>query len=308
MKIKAGLAGLILLILIVAVPVVSAAEYTATNSLPPGIFDYATRTTSHFNKVMNMTYNDVANGKRISTIGFTIPVGSTVSFTIYYGANKTMTGTVEAHNVEWLPFPRTESTITFDGVSKSYDYLDWSPTYEYDFAGYAKETNQTGTDPVTGFMVYAYNYGDYDNDLAVFRPVSNIGANTIYQIDMSGTDQFDVTVETNTLAAVAGGASKSPVDLAWDFINFAVTMGSFVLGLVITVFTWAKFFLWDNLSMTIALYISMTMVFAARNSRGNMQKFFRQFFSDQRKLFEFFLSVWNGLISLISNFRGIFRI
>lgn len=308
MKLMPGLAGVLLAVLIMCVPAVSAAEYTTTNLLPPGVFEAFSQKTWTFKGQTNYSFNDVANGNRINLIQFTILGGSQVDFTIYYGANKTVSGSSENHAVESFPFPRTETTVTLNGVSKTYDYLDTQPYYDFNFAGYAKETNTTIDDPQTGFLVYSQGYGSYDNDLAVFFPVDDISVNTIYQVDMSSDQAFDVFINTNTAASVSGGASKSAIDNAWDFINFAIGIGSFVLGLAITFFTWAKFFLWDNLSMTIALYISMTMVFAARNSRGNMQKFFRQFFSDQRKLFEFFMSVWNGLISLISNFRGIFRI
>jgi len=299
----------LILVAVFLVPAVSASEYSQTNVLPAGVFEALSQKVVEFKGVTNLSYNEVSDNKRVSLVQFTVPAGERVDITIYYGSNKSVTGWSENHAVEWIPFTnipiRTESTISLNGVTKTYDFLDQQPYYDFNFAGYAKSNNES---ELTGFLIYSGGYGTFDNDLAVFYPVDNIAVNTIYQVDMSCPDSFDAWITTNTAAAVAAASSKSVIDQAWDFINFALDIGSFMLGLFQTLFYWAKFLLWDNLLMEIALYISLTMAFAARNSRGNMEKFFRQFFSDQKKMFEFMIGMWNTFVTLVSNMRGIFRI
>ena len=288
---------------------VTASEYSQTNVLPPGVFEAFSQKVVEYKGVTNLSHNMVVDGKRVSLVQFTVPANTQTDIVIYYGSNSSVTASSETHVSAYIPgttIPyRTAATVTMDGVSKTYDFIDTQPYYDFNFAGYAKSNNESA---ITGFMIYSLNYGALDNDLAVFYPVDDIAVNTIYQIDMTNPETFDAWITTNTAAAVAGGSSKTVIDIAWEWINFSISIGSFVFGLVVTIFYWGKFFLWDNLILTISLYVSLTMAFAARRSRGNMEKFFRQFFSDQRKLFEFFLTVWNTLITIISNFRGIFRI
>jgi len=65
-------------------------------------------------------------------------------------------------------------------------------------------------------------------------------------------------------------------------------------------FYWLKFFFIDNLEMIVALFLAVPMAFAAKNSRGNPEKFLRQYFKTLKGFFEFTLHIWTILLSSIN--------
>lgn len=71
---------------------------------------------------------------------------------------------------------------------------------------------------------------------------------------------------------------------------------------------WIRFFFVDNLTMILALFLAVPMAFAAKNSRGNPEKFMRQYFKTLRGFFEFIFQVWRLLLESIGTVRGWFRI
>jgi hypothetical protein len=284
---------------------VSAAKYTLTN-MPL----YA-KTNVDYKGVYNMSHNAAKDGMKIALIQFTIPTESQVDFTIYYGNDSTVSGFSENHKIidAWL-VSQTVSTVNLNGVSKEYTFIDTQPFYDFNFAGYAVNRDSldfTNTTAPGGFLIYSLNYGAGDNDLAVFYEVPNPALNTIYRVDASCSKPFDMFVTMGSPADVAGGVSKSPLDMAWEWINYAIGLGFFVFGFVTGLFTWLKFFFIDNLVMTVSLYLAITMAYSAATSK-NIFRFFGKFFNDQRKLFEFIFGLWRVLIEIIASFRGIFRI
>ena len=71
---------------------------------------------------------------------------------------------------------------------------------------------------------------------------------------------------------------------------------------------WTKYFFVDNILIVIALFLAVPMAFAAKNSRGNPEKFFRQYFKTLRGFFDFMISMWKVIIDSIGTIRGWFRI
>lgn len=289
---------LFLILCLIFIPAASALgeQYTLTN-MP--LYE---KTNHDFTGVYNMTFDATVTGQRIALIQFTIPAESQVDFTIYYGNDSTVSGYSENHHIDLL---RTSSTVNIGSSTKTYSYIDTQPFYDFNLAGYAKDTNTTPE--TTGFLVYSLNYGALDNDLAAFHQVDNIAANTIYRIDASCSKPFDIFVTAAAPADVAGGASKGILDVLWEWINFGISVSGTVMEWAISLFYWLVF-IWDNIIMIIALYIAATLAFAARNSRGNMAKFYRQFFADQKKLFEFLLGLWQIFTQIIANIRSLFHI
>jgi hypothetical protein len=133
---------------------------------------------------------------------------------------------------------------------------------------------------------------------------------------VSDTDvSYDVRVlDMNTLNKNIQGSLE--VDLCpagndiWtcDIMEFAYGAFDAVYAFLVTFLYWLKFFFVDNLLMTVTLYISVTMVFAARKAHGRMDIFFKTFFSDQKKLFSFIMELWKMLIESIGTVRGWFRV
>jgi hypothetical protein len=297
---KAILLAVVLVLGAIVSPV--SAVYTTTG-------DFAVNTDRQvFTNVYNVSYNVAGLNHRINLIQFSVDTGQYVNFTLFYGANLKVVGSAENHLtgvgicIGLVPCPITQSTITLNGVSKSYSYGDAQPFFDYNMAGYARDEGN-----VTGFLVYSPSYGTFDNDLAVFYPVSNIASNLIYRIDISGPQTFTISIDHGASADVAANVNKSWLDVMWEWLNLAISLTLFVKDTAISLFYWLKFFFWDNLSMTVALYISISMAYSA-NTAKDIFTFLKKFFNDQKKLFEFILSLWTTLVNLIAQFRSIFHL
>ena len=293
------LAFLVLLGMIVSP--VCAASYTLTGYQEFNVFDVQKDEATN---ILNLTFDKSNDDKAITLIHFKVPMDHTVYFTLYYGTGNTVSGSAKtAWNTSLLPLQTTTSSITFNGETKEYSYLDTNPEYDYFLSGYARsnENNETG------LIVYNAGYGSFDNELAVFMPVSNIAANLIYKVDLSCDVPFDADISYGTASEVAQSVSKSVIDVAWDWINLALALGGTLLGFVLMLIGLIKFFFVDNLLLVIALWLGVTMAYSAISTR-NIFQFYTKFFRYQRALLDFMVQLWNYLIQIISSFRGIFRI
>lgn len=294
---KLGICLAVMMVMCMIASPVSAASYTLTG-VP---ILYKDKIDVNYQGVSEVTHDASETGRKIALIQFTIPSESTVSFTLYYGNDSTVSGSSENHHVD---LTRTSSTVTLGGDSMTYTYIDTQPFYDFNLAGYARDADNSSRN---GFLIYSLNYGALDNNLAAFYEVANPGQNTIYKITATGTKNFDMYITDANPADVSAGASKSIVDVIADWINFAIGIAFLVYDVVTGLFYWLKFFFVDNLGMTIALYLSISMAYSASTSK-NIFQFFKKFFSDQRKLFEFILGLWRLLVEVVATFRGIFRI
>lgn len=278
------------------------AGYVITN------YPLYTKNNTNFENVNTVSFDATQINQRIALIQMTVPMGSYVNFTIYYGMGKTITGSSYSHIISVIPWIRTQTIIELNGSQNSYDYLDQQPYYDFELAGYARDD----TTKQTGFLVYDLGYGTFDNDLAVFSPVNNIGQNTIYRIDASGSNPFSIFITSGSREDVSKGASQGLLDAALtginDWVQLATTIASDVYNFVIALMYWIKFFFIDNLGLTVSLYMALTLGFAARANPGKPDKILRTWFSDQRKLYQFIIETWNFLVNIIGTFRGIFRI
>jgi hypothetical protein len=281
--------------LIITVPAVDAAQYSMTT------FPSANTTTLRGEEVTTYTHDASTEGMKIAQVYFTVPTDSQVDFTLYYGTGSTVSGSMENHHLNPL---QTSTTVTLGGNSSEYSYFDVNYFYDIDLAGYAREVNNTEN---AGFIVSSDSYGMMDNDLAAFYPVDNIQRNLIYKIVATGTKPFTLEIIDQEPADLQSGVSQTPLGQITAWVNFALGLGSMLIGIVSGLFAWLKFFFIDNLLMTVSLYLAITMAYAAATSK-NIFRFFGKFFNDQRKLFEFILGLWRVLIEIISSFRGIFRI
>ena len=283
----------------VALPA-SATTYTFTGYQEFNVFDVQK---DEYNDVTSVSFDKSADGKAITLIHFKVPMDHTVSFTVYYGTGSTVSGSAAtAWNTSLLPLQTTTSTITFDGVTKEYSFLDTNPEFDYFLSGYA-----TSSDNETGLIVYNAGYGSYDNDLAVFKAISNPAANLIYRVDMSSDTKFDCDISYGSQADVASSVSKDIFGVAAEWIAYALSLAGVVLGFLVMLFEIIKFFFIDNLWLTIALYFSVSMAYAAISSR-DIFGFYRKFIGFQRAMIAFMVELWNYFVAILSSFRGIFRI
>jgi len=280
---------------------VCAAEYTLTGYQEYNVFDVKK---DLFDNIYNLTFDKSNEDQAITLIHFKAPMDHTVDFTIWYGAGNSVSGSVStAWNTSLLPLHTTTSSITFNGETKEYSYLDTNPEFDYYLSGYARsnENNETG------LIVYNAGYGGFDNDLAVFMPVSNLPANLIYKVELFCDAPFDADVSYGTSSDVASSVSKDVFQVALEWVNLALALGGTLLGFVLMLIGLIKFFFVDNLLLVIALWLGVTMAYSAISTR-NIFQFYTKFFRYQRTLLDFIVQLWNYLIQIISSFRGIFRI
>lgn len=294
---------LVLLVICVAmVGSVTAADYEPTGYMLQPLDTLDTQKTS-FDNVRNLTFDRSADGDAIMQVHFKVPAGSTATYTIYYYGGD-ISGTASTYfNVSILPPTTTTSVITLEGVTKQYNYLDTNPEYDYFLSGYAKNISNEAP----GIIVYNAGYGSFDNDLAIFYEVGSASSSLIYRFEISCPDEFDIDITYAEVSAVAAAADKSWMDIGYDWMMLGIGIATALYTFVVVLFDWIYFFFVENLVMIVALYLALTMAFAAHSSR-NIFQFFSKFFGYQRKLFDFVIGLWRVLVEIVSTFRAIFRL
>jgi hypothetical protein len=254
----------------------------------------------------------------IGVVEYDIPINTRVDFTLTYGTGSTVSGYMIYEQDG--PVGTSKSTVSIGSMTRSETFYDaqalgYALTKHVQFSSYG--VNMSATPPETGFTLYERGFGLWSQEI-VFHPVPDIANNMISSISITSTKGIDIAVEKSkrdilgtTLQQTASqsiaqkvGAISSDVQ---KLINFATQMIDFVLNLSITLLYWLKFFLWDNLVMTICLYIAITGAMAFGSTK-DVFKAIKKFFGYQRALFEFILSMWQRLIDIIDRFRNIFRL
>lgn len=113
-------------------------------------------------------------------------------------------------------------------------------------------------------------------------------------------DYADISAQGDLLAASSDDWLKKALELAqltfWAGYDFITQL-----------FYWLKFFFIDNMALVLALFFAVPMAFAAKNSRGNPEKFLRQYFNTLKGFFEFVLMIWRMLLESIGTVIGWFK-
>jgi len=261
-------------------------------------------------KVSNLSIDVSQKGDAIQRLTIDIPTNTVLNFTLWYGNGTTVSGWMAYRNstdcVDWYPYTNfcQYSGVSIGGDDKGYSYRGYQEAGRVNIVGYARNwTSDTGY--TTGFMVYdALRFSTKDMS---YYPVSSISDNVIYKFNLTSTKPVAVAYYTNTRENVAKAVATTLLEAINEWVQLAISLAFFVKDTAIALFFWLKFFFWDNLGMTVALYISISMAYAANTSK-DIFRFIGKFFNDQKKLFEFVLSLWTTLVNIIATFRGIFRI
>ena len=249
----------------------------------------------------NLSVDVSSQGDAIQRISFDIPTGTTLNFTLWYGAGSTVEGWMVYSNDGFMT---QYSEVAIGGDAQGYSYWGIQEAGRIDIIGYARNYT-TATEYTQGFMVY--DALRISTKFMAYYPVSDLSDNVIYKFEYNSTQPVIVLYYTNTRENVAKAATTTLLEAVNEWVKFAIEIAFFVMDTAIALFYWLKFFFWDNLGMTIALYVSISMAYSANTSK-DVFKFIGKFFNDQRKLFEFMLSLWTTLVNLIATFRGIFRL
>ena len=254
-------------------------------------------------KVSNLSIDVSAKGDAVQRIAVDIGTGTAVNFTLTYGNGATVSGWMEYTNDGFF---RQHSEVAIDTDIQGYDYIGLQEIGRIDIVGYARNWT-SNTEYTTGFIVYDSVFGISERRAMAYYPVPSISDNVIYKFELTSTKPVAVAYYTNTRENVAKAAATTLLEVINEWVQLAISLAFFVKDTAIALFFWLKFFFWDNLGMTVALYISISMAYAANTSK-DIFRFIGKFFNDQKKLFEFVLSLWTTLVNIIATFRGIFRI
>lgn len=298
------LAVLVLLGMIVS-PVCAAGSTILTGYQPLNPVDLSK---DYFNDVTSISFDKSAEDKAIMLIHFKVPQEHTVNFVIYYGTNKSASGSATSYgnltfSFDLTPITTTTSTIVFDGQTKSYDYFDTNPEFDYFLSGYGRNA----TSNATGIIVYNAGYASMDNDLAIFKEIPSISTNLIYRVDLNCDTPFDADISYANKSAVSMVAGKSITEVIGDWVALLLVIGGFLQVFIITVFAWAHFFFIKNIMLVVGLWFGVTMAFSAVTTVGNgvsvrnLERFYKKFFGYQRAMFEFMVSMWHTMIGLVSS-------
>lgn len=254
-------------------------------------------------KVSNLSIDVSAKGDAVQRIAVDVGTGTTVNFTLWYGNGATVSGWMEYTNDGFF---QQHSEVAIDTDIQGYDYIGLQEIGRIDIVGYARNWT-SNTEYTTGFIVYDSVFGISERRVMAYYPVPSISDNVIYKFELTSTKPVAVAYYTNTRENVAKAAATTLLEVINEWVQLAISLAFFVKDTAIALFFWLKFFFWDNLGMTVALYISISMAYAANTSK-DIFRFIGKFFNDQKKLFEFVLSLWTTLVNIIATFRGIFRI
>ena len=249
----------------------------------------------------NLSVDVSPQGDAIQRITIDIPTGTVLNFTLWYGNSSTVDGWMEYTNDGFFT---QHSEVAIGGDIQGYSYWGIQEMGRIDIIGYARNWTSE-TEYTSGIMVY--DALRISTQYLAYHPVSGLTSIAIYKFEFTSTKPVVVNYYTNTRANVEKAARTTLFEAINEWVQFAIQIASFIMDTAIALFYWLKFFFWDNLGMTVALYISITMAYSA-NTAKDIFTFFRKFFNDQKKLFEFILSLWTTLINLIAQFRSIFHL
>jgi hypothetical protein len=259
---------------------------------------------THFDNVYAVSFS--SEGQIIHGINIQQNIDTITTITLTYGNGSTVSGNVTYLSVT----PLTSSYVSTSlGSVVSYGvFTDLLQLGQQEFAlTYASNISENEA-VSTGFLLY--HIQALGSNYETYYEVNGFEGNLITSVEISSTNNIDVLIisaPTDVVIKDAKYTSYSVDQLGADWIALAVSMASFIYGVVLALFTWLKFFFVDNLLMTVSLYLAITMAYSFGRAK-NMEQGLRKFFKFQRTFFEFIISLWNYLIQIISSFRGIFRI
>jgi hypothetical protein len=253
-------------------------------------------------KVTDLTVDVSQDGKAFHKISVDLGTGTTVNFTLTYGNGDTVSGWMKYTNDG---FYQQHSETAIGGDVSVFDYVGVQEIGRIDVVGYARNYTVDDTDYTTGFIVYDTVFGLTQFNAMAYYPVSGVSDNVIYKFQITSDQPVAVTYYTDTRAMVGEWANKTQEGIISDWIALAGQYATAIYGFIVGIFWILKFFFIDNLLLIIALWISVTMAYAAISSR-DIFGFYRKFFKLQKSLLDFVVALWTTLVTIIGTMVQIF--
>lgn len=244
----------------------------------------------------------------IQRISVDIPSDTTVDYTVWYGNGSTLTGQLIYEPTStgciappFVPLLPTlgcqRSYVSIGSGSSEVTYFGSAAIGRIDIVGYGREMTDP-ENPVYGYIVYDTTAGIHVNgDAMAFTPVSS---GVIYKFQLTSTKPLTgVAYYTNTRENVQKAAKTSLVDTLLEFATLLNQTKDSVLE-VFWFFYYLAEFLWDNLTLIIVLYFSLTGAMAIYKSNNSIFKAIQTWLKYQKALLDFILGLWDTLIGIVT--------
>jgi hypothetical protein len=240
------------------------------------------------------------SGKAISTIDVSAPVGSTgYVYVIQEDGNTTLCSWSYMSKVNLFGGTGAMAITNIAGMT-----TDMS-SYTYQTSGNLQlEAQQRGETPISapailfksGQIAPAWNE-QISSDTS-HSPVLSYRVTSDQDVDVSHTlmDYDKAVTDVSALSKVN------------DTVNYLLSLVGSFIDFIFSFVYWIKYFFVDNLFMIVTLFLAVPMAFAAKNSKGNPERFLRQYFGTLKGFFGFVVWLWTVLIRTVAYIRGMFKI
>ena len=237
--------------------------------------------------------------KAVWAIDISAPMGSTGTIDIVQENGQTTHGTWS-----YTGFPVATASLTLGSDSGSYTYV--TAPLDLKMQVWNGDNQTKARQLKVGFGQYKGIWNDVLSTTIQGSPIVKytIGSGSTIVVEPEVVDRDKANEDLNP------PESEDIVSMGSRLAEFAFKIVPTVISIATATYYWGKFFLWDNLVLTIALWIALTgaISFNKGLKRRSIFLAIQTFFKYQRALFEFIMARWNDLVNLISNFRSIFRI
>jgi hypothetical protein len=249
------------------------------------------------------TYEYTAKeGTGVTSFGFDCSEGTTGSYELRLQNGNTITGDFSylTSAPVWGFVPTRTATISIEGESATYPYVTGGDLIVVVGAS-NRVLNSSQTIGISaGQIINSWNAKA--KIAGENSPIVGYTLTSDMPIDEPYTLYEDIGVlvrnyEQQSINNWLENVMKLAYDSFWAAYDFLESL-----------IYWIKFFFVDNLALILALFFAVPMAFAARNSRGNPERFMRQYFKTLRGFFEFIFQLWRLLTETIGTVIGWFKL
>lgn len=290
MRIPPGIPGLVSLVLLLAVlasPVAAANVGYETYSYANEIQETLSGSAISFDAA-------ALNGDCISRVTLTLPAGTVAWIDLYSEGTYLTSGSATWSSSSW-----GTSELSYDLGGSTYgpeailNIMNGDRQVDI-YSGRDSESNSTGyllTDHADGFFAIEGKSTFYAVDIQAY-PITRIEVNANQDITV---DVFHLPYDDFVSATDA-----SVLQRIMEFLGYLYAIAAAVPVICMEVFYWFKFIFIDNIGLTIALYLAVTMAWSVANSR-DIFTFLRKFFGLQRTLMDFMLGLVGSIVGTLRN-------
>jgi len=233
------------------------------------------------------------SGQVIWAVDMDVPIGTTGTFTATLQDGTAVDGSFSYIPTAFITVPISTNVNLEGDTSTATFYMPSTLKMSLWHADTVNDTRQIKL----GYGQYA---GLWNDVVIVDAPRSAITSFTI-TADKTVTTAYEYRAAEDAAKDLAGYKNQSIIDFAWSVFWDA-------LAFMQELYYWIVFFFVENLALILALFFAVPMAFAARSSRGNPERFLRQYFKTLRGFFEFIFQVWRLLTETIGTVIGWFKL